>query len=122
MIEQLGDAPTGVIAFKAVGKVEAHDYESVLRPAIEAAVAEGGKIRIVFELGSRVRRLLGGGRVGGHEAVGPASDEVGALRGRHGSPADRGCDQGVQGRDAGRREGVPRRRPGRGAALGVGMS
>ena len=51
MIEQLEEAPAGVIAFRAVGKVEAHDYESVLRPAIEAAVAEGGKIRIVFELG-----------------------------------------------------------------------
>jgi stage II sporulation SpoAA-like protein len=51
VIEQIENAPTGVIAFRAVGKVEAADYESVLRPAIEAAVADGGKIRIVFELG-----------------------------------------------------------------------
>ena len=51
MIEQIEDAPAGVIAFKAVGNVEAHDYDAVLRPAIEAAVGEGGKIRIVFELG-----------------------------------------------------------------------
>jgi len=52
MIEQIQGAPAGVIAFTAVGKVEASDYETVLRPAIEAAVADGGKIRIVFELGS----------------------------------------------------------------------
>ena len=51
MIERL-DAPAGVIAFSAVGKVEAADYESVLRPAVDTAVAEHGKIRIVFELGS----------------------------------------------------------------------
>src|SRR5262245_57872350 len=50
MIEQL-EAPVGVIAFRAVGKVEAADYGSVLRPAVDTAVAGHGKIRIVFELG-----------------------------------------------------------------------
>ena len=51
MIEQIDNAPAGVIGFRPVGKVEAADYETVLRPAIEAAVADGGRIRIVFELG-----------------------------------------------------------------------
>jgi SpoIIAA-like len=51
MIERIQEAPAGVIAFRAVGKVVAADHESVLRPAIEAAVTEHGKIRIVFELG-----------------------------------------------------------------------
>jgi len=50
MIEQL-PAPEGVIAFRASGKVAASDYESVLRPAVDAAVAGHGRIRIVFELG-----------------------------------------------------------------------
>jgi hypothetical protein len=39
-----------VIAFSAVGKVEAADYE-VLKPAIEKAVADHEKVRIVFEMG-----------------------------------------------------------------------
>jgi hypothetical protein len=34
-----------------VGKVEASDYDGVLTPAIDAAIAKHGKIRIVFELG-----------------------------------------------------------------------
>jgi hypothetical protein len=50
MIEQL-PAPDGVIAFRAVGTVVAEDYHRVLRPAVDAAVAEHDRIRIVFELG-----------------------------------------------------------------------
>jgi hypothetical protein len=53
VIERIDTAPAGVLAFRAVGKVEAADYENVLTPAIEEAVAGGGRIRIVFELGSR---------------------------------------------------------------------
>jgi hypothetical protein len=52
VIERIDGAPEGVLAFKAVGKVEAADYENVLTPAIEAAVAEQGKIRLVYELGT----------------------------------------------------------------------
>lgn len=52
MIEPIADAPERVLAFRAVGRIEAADYETVLTPAIEAAVAEQGKIRLVFELGS----------------------------------------------------------------------
>ena len=52
MIEPVEGAPVGVLAFKAVGKVEAADYENVLTPAIEAAIAEHGKVRLVYELGS----------------------------------------------------------------------
>jgi hypothetical protein len=51
VIEQIDGAPAGVLAFKAVGKVEAADYEDVLTPAIEAAIAEHGKVRLVYELG-----------------------------------------------------------------------
>jgi hypothetical protein len=51
MIEPLEGAPTGVLAFKAVGTVETADYETVLKPAIEAAIAEHGKVRLVYELG-----------------------------------------------------------------------
>ena len=51
MFEPIEGAPAGIVAFKAVGSVEAADYESTLRPTIEAALAEHGKIRIVIELG-----------------------------------------------------------------------
>ena len=39
MIEILEDLPAGVIGFRAVGAVAASDYETVLDPAIDAAVA-----------------------------------------------------------------------------------
>ena len=50
MIEQI-DAPEGVLAFKAVGKIAADDYKNVLAPAIEAASAENEKLRLVYVLG-----------------------------------------------------------------------
>lgn len=40
-----------MLAFRAVGKVEASDYENVLTPAIEVAISEHGKVRLVYELG-----------------------------------------------------------------------
>ena len=52
MLEPIQEAPDGVLAFRAVGKVEASDYEDVLKPAIEAAVAAHGKVRLVYELGA----------------------------------------------------------------------
>jgi hypothetical protein len=51
MIEPIHGAPAGVLAFKAVGKVEAADYEDVLTPAIEKAIEEHGKVRLVYVLG-----------------------------------------------------------------------
>jgi hypothetical protein len=51
MIEPLAGAPAGVLAFKAVGEVTAADYERVLTPAIEAAIAAHGRVRLVYELG-----------------------------------------------------------------------
>lgn len=51
MLEPIEGAPEGVIAFKAVGNVEAADYEEVLTPAIESAISQHGKVRLVYELG-----------------------------------------------------------------------
>ena len=48
MFEPIDGAPDGVLAFKAVGQVEASDYEQVLTPAIEAATSGGAKDRIVI--------------------------------------------------------------------------
>jgi hypothetical protein len=52
-IERIEDASAGIGAVKAVGKVEAADNDGVLTPAIDAAVAEHGKVRLVYLLGSK---------------------------------------------------------------------
>lgn len=51
MIRLLSDMPVGVLGVEAVGDVEKDDYEDVLLPAIEAARAEHGKVRLVYVLG-----------------------------------------------------------------------
>jgi len=49
MLEQLTDLPAGVLGFTAVGELHADDYRDVLLPAIERAIADGGKVRILLE-------------------------------------------------------------------------
>ena len=56
MIELVEGAPQGVLAFKAVGEVVAKDYEDVLKPAVDAALAGGHKIRCVYEIGPEFDR------------------------------------------------------------------
>ena len=56
MIEQLQNLPDSVIGFRAVGTVEAADYESVIDPAIDATIAQGRKVNLVFVLGDEFER------------------------------------------------------------------
>ncbi len=51
MIRLLSDMPPGVLGFEAVDEIEKEDYENVLVPAIEAAIAAHGKVRLVYVLG-----------------------------------------------------------------------
>lgn len=51
MIRLLRDMPPGVLGFEAVDDVEREDYRDVLVPAVEAAIAEHGKVRLVYVLG-----------------------------------------------------------------------
>ena len=51
MIELLPDMPGNVVALKAVGKVTKEDYETVLIPAVEQKLAQGGKVRLLYWLG-----------------------------------------------------------------------
>ena len=51
MIRVLDDMPAGVLGFEAIDDVEEEDYANVLVPAIEQAIAEYGKVRIVYVLG-----------------------------------------------------------------------
>lgn len=51
MIEPLPDLPSNVLGFRAVGTVEASDYRTVLDPAVDAAIAKGQKVNLVYVLG-----------------------------------------------------------------------
>jgi len=51
MLHTIEGAPQRVVALKAVGKVTASDYEDILQPALNEAIATDGKIRLVYELG-----------------------------------------------------------------------
>ncbi|MEI6449864.1 MAG: STAS/SEC14 domain-containing protein [Actinomycetes bacterium] len=64
MIQIIDGAPAGVLAFKAVGEVDAKDYEDVLKPALERALAGGRKIRLVLEIGPEYEGSSGGGALG----------------------------------------------------------
>ena len=60
MIQIIDGAPEGVLAFAAVGEVDADDYAEVLRPAIEEALAGDERLRFVFEIGSEFDRFTAG--------------------------------------------------------------
>ena len=62
MIRLLDGLPENVIGFEAVGEVQAADYESVLDPAVTAAVAAAadGKIRLLYVLGGEFEGYSGG--------------------------------------------------------------
>jgi SpoIIAA-like len=48
MLTLLDDMPAGVLGVQASGKLSAADYTDVLEPAIAAATADGGKLRVVL--------------------------------------------------------------------------
>ena len=51
MIKLLSGMPPGVLGLEAVDDVEEDDYRDVVVPAIDAAIAEHGKVRLVYVLG-----------------------------------------------------------------------
>jgi hypothetical protein len=48
VLQQLPDLPPNVIGYEVTGKLETTDYRDTLLPAIEAAAADGGEVRIVI--------------------------------------------------------------------------
>jgi hypothetical protein len=60
MIQLIEGAPEGVLAFEAVGEVDSDDYQEVLKPAIEEALAGDDRLRFVFEIGSEFDRFTAG--------------------------------------------------------------
>jgi len=53
MIRLLGDMPAGVLGLEAVDDVEKEDYENVIVPAVNQAIAQHGKVRLVYVLGPK---------------------------------------------------------------------
>ncbi len=51
MIRLLDGMPPGVLGLEAIDDVEREDYQNVVVPAINAAIAEHGKVRLVYVLG-----------------------------------------------------------------------
>src|SRR4051794_31983077 len=51
MIRLLSDMPPGVLGLEAIDDVEAEDFANVVAPAVEAAIAQHGKVRLVYVLG-----------------------------------------------------------------------
>jgi hypothetical protein len=51
MIELLPGLPDPIVGLLASGQVTAHDYESVVIPAIESKLQAHGTVRVLYQLG-----------------------------------------------------------------------
>jgi hypothetical protein len=51
MIELISGLPDNVLGFTAKGAVTAADYETVIIPAVEAALSKHPKLRLLYHLG-----------------------------------------------------------------------
>ena len=51
MLTLIEDLPEGVVGVEAHGKVTAEEYDEVLVPAVEAARAKDGRVRLLYVLG-----------------------------------------------------------------------
>ena len=60
MIKLMDDLPDNVIGFEAVGEVDAGDYKSTLDPAVDEALQNYDKLRLVYLLGDQFGGYSGG--------------------------------------------------------------
>lgn len=51
MFRPMENTPADLVAFEAEGRISDSDYKDILVPAIDAAVAAHGKVRIVLRFG-----------------------------------------------------------------------
>jgi hypothetical protein len=59
MLKKIYNMPAGTLGFEAVGEVNDDDVEKVLAPALRRWMAERGKIRLLYVLGSRLEEFEG---------------------------------------------------------------
>jgi hypothetical protein len=59
LLKKIYDMPAGTLGFEAVGEVDDDDVEKVLVPALRRWIAERGKIRLLYVLGSRLEEFEG---------------------------------------------------------------
>ena len=52
MLDAINGLPENVVAISGIGRVTGDDYEAVLRPAVNRALARHGRIRVLYRLGS----------------------------------------------------------------------
>ena len=60
MIRLIDGLPDNVIGFEAVGEVRAGDYKSVLDPAVDAALENHDRVRLLYVLGDDFDGYSGG--------------------------------------------------------------
>jgi hypothetical protein len=60
MIEVLTGLPEGVLGFRPSGKLTARDYTEVLAPALDAAGAGAGRIRVLLDFTGDFEGIEGG--------------------------------------------------------------
>jgi hypothetical protein len=51
VLQRLDDIPMGILGVRAVGRVTAEDYQSVLEPLVDGARREGRRLRFLYEVG-----------------------------------------------------------------------
>jgi len=60
MLEEISDVPDSVLGFRASGQVTSEDYRDVLVPAVEAALRNWDKLRLLYLLGDDVTGFSAG--------------------------------------------------------------
>lgn len=78
MFERISDMPAGTLGFEVVGEAEDDDWEDVVEPVLREEMATGRKLRLLYLIGARARKVEG-------DAMGK---DVG-FRARHASSFER---------------------------------
>jgi len=60
MLDRIADLPDNVVGFLAKGELTSDDYEKVLIPAVDQALAAHDKIRLLYVLGGEFDGLTAG--------------------------------------------------------------
>ncbi len=60
MLDRIADLPDNVVGFIARGELNSDDYEQVLIPAVDQALADHDKVRLLYVLGGEFEGLTPG--------------------------------------------------------------